>query len=228
MSNETKAVTPYIEQYPVLKSAEDMSAALSENLGGEALSAFDLDQVKIPSGGGTIWQIDSIDGEENLKAIEGIIVFSNLSRSYWADGIEDGGGGNPPDCYSNDCITGKGDPGGDCGACHLAQFGSSDKGEGQACKQTRQLFLLRPGDMLPTVVSIPPSSLKNAKQFFLRLASKGLPYSSVVTSIALEKAKNNQGIAYAKAVFSVTGKLGADEQVGIKSFSEGIKLSLAG
>jgi hypothetical protein len=52
----------------------------------------------------------------------GVILIDRQGRSYWREGNVDA-----PDCRSLDNITGQGNPGGRCGTCPLAQFGSDKK-----------------------------------------------------------------------------------------------------
>jgi len=214
------------EQYPALTGGGDVAALVAENLDGEDLSPWDLDTIKVPGSGGTAWTVETLTGDETFKELDVIIVHQKLVRSYWAEGLEESGGGSSPDCFSQDSIAGIGDPGGDCHGCPMAEFGSADKGSGQACKQMRQLFVLRPGSMLPTVVTIPPSSLKNAKKFLLRLASQGSSYRDVVTRLTLEKDKNEAGIVFARVTFAVAEMVPEDIRSRVLSYANGIKPAL--
>ena len=74
----------------------------------------------------------------------------------------------------------------------------------------RTLFILRKDDILPLVVILPPSSLKVARKFFLRLASQGVPYYGVVVEITLEKDKSETGITYSKANLTLKSRLDAE------------------
>jgi hypothetical protein len=119
--------------------------------------------------------------------------------------------------------VGQGTPGGYCSKCPLAQFGSADNGKGQACKQMRQMFIVRENDILPLVITLPPTSIKPAKQYFMRLASKGIKYAHVVSRISLEKAKSADGITYSKAVFSLVKQLEPAVCTKIDAFTESIR-----
>lgn len=213
MSKET-ALTKIESAYPVLFDPSGLQA-LDENLGGETFDTFDLDRVKVPSGGSLVWEM--ID-EEPSKTLEGIWIYHRLVRAYWNQSIGDGGGGNPPDCVSRDSLFGIGEPGGDCMSCRFAQFGSAEKGTGQACKQMRQVFFLREGTMLPTLLVVPPSSLKSAKQYLFRLANKTASYWSVVTRIKLERTKNKDGIEFGRIVFENLGAVDPEVLERIKAY----------
>jgi hypothetical protein len=89
----------------------EMSEALAVNAGGQKINPFDLDVVKVPSGGMTAWTIPDItEGEIISKTLEGIVLLQRTIRSYWKEDIEAKGGGSPPDCSSQDGIWGRGAP----------------------------------------------------------------------------------------------------------------------
>ena len=69
--------------------------------------------------------------------------------------------------------------------------------------------MLRGASMLPEVVSLPPTSLKAVRQFFLKLATQGIQYYQCILRIELEKAQNAQGKVYGKAVLKFVRKLSA-------------------
>ena len=75
----------------------------------------------------------------------------------------------------------------------------------------KQLFILRGDLLLPEVVSLPPTSLKGARQFFLKLTTQGIPYYQALVAMELEKAQNASGIQYGKAQMKFVRKLTAQE-----------------
>ncbi len=75
-----------------------------------------FDKVKIPSGGGLMFEVTGENGEpEPVKTIEGVILYHHAVNSFYKEKYT--GGSNPPDCGSYDGKTGEGDPGGDCSKC---------------------------------------------------------------------------------------------------------------
>ena len=144
-----------------------------------------------------------IDGEQTERELSGVILLWHEVRLYWKLAMEQStNGATAPDCFAWNALRGVGVPGGDCSTCPLAQFGSAQTGDGQACKLVRQVFFLRPDRLLPVIVSLPAGSLRGAREYFRRLAAKGLPCFGLVTRIGLEKARNNQGREYSRATFS--------------------------
>jgi hypothetical protein len=176
---------------------------MRDNLGGEPLTPFDLERIKVPSGGGQYWMVATPEKPNGtpVEDLSGVIVYQRLGRQYWSVSMEEGGGGTPPDCSSEDGVTGSGNPGGSCHDCPMAQWGSASKGgRGQACKSSRLLFVVSPDSFLPRVVVVPPTSLSAVKKYMTRLASLGRPFWSVVTRFRLERATNAQNIAYSRIV----------------------------
>lgn len=172
------------------------------NMGGGGVDPSMLDRVKVPSGGGLAWEVPTIDGEsEPKKELIGVIVGVQNIRSYYAS--EYTGGNEPPDCASRDGIFGEPASdsaegyGGACSKCPMSQWGSGKNG-GQACSQRKLLLLLQEDSMLPLVVNVPPSSLRELDKFLLRLTAKKLPFFKAVVSLKLVKEKSAGGIDYAR------------------------------
>jgi len=192
-------------------SLESINEAIATNITGGGISDFDLPRVKISGGASPRWIVPTLEGEETLPRLEGVVVYARDTRVYYKTAFGKSSGKQPPDCSSADGITGKGKPGGECAHCPLAEYGSADEGAGQACKQVKQLFILRGDLLLPEVVSLPPTSLKGARQFFLKLTTQGIPYYQALVAIELEKAQNAAGIQYGKAQLKFVRKLTAQE-----------------
>jgi len=202
-----------VSAYPILQPGglgDDLAEVLAENLGGDQMTQFDFDRVKMPTGGAVNWEIPTLDGPTAAPVIEGVIVKWATVRTYWVRTPDDpeSSGDAPPDCSSPDGHLGYGmygvgsdlHPSGECQDCPMSQWESKPGGRGQACKQSRLLFMLLPGAILPTTVSLPPTSLSAARSYMTRLTSQGISYYGVVTKIRLEKAQNAGGQKYSKAV----------------------------
>lgn len=210
MSKEVVKATEV--QFPALtRDPQEIMAAIQANLGGENLTAWDLDRVKIPSGGGLAWDVPTLEGVKPQPEILGVIVYVQNARAYWTTSYDEGGGGQPPDCISDDAVTGRGIPGGPCLKCPYSAFGSGKNERGQACRQIRRLFMLRTDEILPMVVNLPAKSLAPSKNYLLRLASHGLNKSSIVTRIGLERDKNQEGKVYSRATFAMAGNLSREQ-----------------
>lgn len=206
--------------------AGELADVLTTNMGPTGLSAQDLDRVIVPPGGGLAFAVPTLEGEESIQELEGVIVAFRNANAYWSVSLDESGGGSPPDCASADGIYGNGDPGGSCELCPMNQFGSSPKGEGKACKNTIQLFLCRPDDLLPLVISCPPTSIKAVRQYMRRLSSKALPYFAVITRLKLQREKSGAGITYSEIVPSFVRTLDGAERERVRSYANAVNKQL--
>lgn len=244
-----------IETYAALEMApHDVADMLMASGGGQRISPFDLDVVKTPSGqGAAAWTIQTLEGEDSVKTLDGIIILARTIRSYWAKGLEESGGGSPPDCSSQGGAIGIGAPeahpmfkagnfetrfdvNGDeiqrgrfaCGDCPYAEFGSDAKGRGQACKQNLLLFMLGTDSVIPMVIKVPASSIKPVRNFIMRTSGRGIPMHGMAVSLGLNKVKNSTGIAYFEIVPSFVRRLDEAETVKTKALRETLMPVLTG
>lgn len=209
--------------------SELLKQTMQENLGQAEFDALDLDRVKIPSGGATVFEVPTLEGTEASKTIVGVIIKQRLVRAYWKDSLDESGGGTPPDCTSPDNHWGFGVPGDQlrasnrgCADCPMSNFGTAKTGDGagQACQQRHQMFIAVPGEVLPILVSLPPTSLGNAKKYLGRLSSRVIPFYGVVTSISLTAERSAGGQDYAEAQFSMVERLQPAEVEKIRAYAE--------
>ena len=207
---------------------DDLLEVIESNIGDAAINERSLDRVKMPSGGSITWSVPTLEGDQDTKEIQGVIVYSKLIRNYWQTSYDESDGKETPDCTSPDSrqafppgeFTPPASPHPDggfaCDTCALAQFGSAKVGGGQACQQRRLIFLLTQDDILPFVVSLSPTSLKAASDYMMRLTRGGSPYWKVVTSITLEK--HNDPKPHARALFTRAATLSTEEAAALKEY----------
>lgn len=216
------AVVGPIKDFAIMAhTPEEFSLTMRDNLGeGDVLSINDLQRIKIPTGGSTVWQVPSITGKpENLEALEGVILYWNRHRAYWEKSMNQGGK-SAPDCYSRDGVIGRINPefgaqnrgqGGECARCPLSQFGSAADGRRQACKDQRRVFLLRPGRMLPSVVNLAPTSAAVMKGFLTSLTAENIPYYRCLIKLSLEQDMSANNVEYAKVKFGVDNTMSDED-----------------
>jgi len=189
---------------------------INENLKNKPLSRQSIDVVKSPGGGATAFTVPGLTGDEIHKELSGVIIDYSTPRAYWqtADPIE----GTPPTCHSLDSmISHEGKP---CSQCMFNQFGSKEgDSNAKACKESVELFLLRPDNIMPIIVRIPVSSKGLFQKYMTRLVSNMIPISGVVTKITLEKATSRAGQTYAQFNFEAINILATDEAGRLKDFS---------
>jgi hypothetical protein len=199
---------------------------MSDTLGEEGLAPHELDRAGNPSGKSTKWSIPTIEGdEETVGSIEGVILYHKYSRSRWEKEYGKGEPNAMPVCASVDGKTGVGDPGGDCKNCPFAQYGSGPNNS-QACKLTKHVFVLRENELLPLLVVLTPSSLKNAKSYFRRLLSRQIRPTQVITKMELTGPhRSKSGFDHAKAELSLAGELDPETAQKMREYAEYLKHS---
>ena len=183
---------------------------------------FSFDRVKIPAGGGTAFEVPSVEtGElEMTMDITGVIVYNHPAFGYYRDKYT--GGNNPPDCSSFDGETGVGLPGGSCRTCPFNKFGSGE-GQSKLCKNKRMLYILREGDLFPITLSLPTGSLKNFTNYVKSQIMRGRKLNQIVTRITLRKAQNGNSIVFSQAVFTAVRPLSDQEREAIAEMTNTVK-----
>lgn len=185
-------------------------------------------RVKIPGGGNLQFELpgDNPEDPEYSKTLQGIIIHHHAANAYWPDG-ESEDENVPPVCSSTDGCTGMGEPGGACKICALNQYGSGENDRGKACKNMRHVYLLRSGDYLPILLSLPPTSLKPFMDFVSAafIARRRASYGSLV-EIGLKRMDN--GNLYSVATFKKLHDFSGPQLAEVKAYTEGFKQQVKG
>lgn len=206
-------------------SRDEVSDLVKANLGGATVDASLLDRVKMPSGGTTVWEVPTMDGEEHVKVLEGVIIRWGTVRVYWKDKYGEGEAGAPPNCTSQNGVVGvvgeePGESlGGECAACPLNEFGSGHNGRSKACTEMRQIFLLPEDSIIPIVINATPGSLRPLSQYFMRLLRAGVKSTAVVSKLALEKDTNKDGQGFSKILPSSGSRLDPEAAARIEALA---------
>lgn len=191
---------------------------------GEELAGLNIQfpVIKVPAGGGLAFEVpgDDPNSPDLQKEFNAVILYHHPLLSYYKEKYT--GGSQAPDCGSFDGVFGIGEPGGRCAECPLNQFGTGENG-GKACKTKRRVFLLREGESIPTILTLPTGSLNDFSKYVMRLISKGKKSNQVVTKFSLTKAQNSGGIAYSKVVLSTAYDLTKDDIESISGMTEQVK-----
>lgn len=201
------------ENFNLITLTGDMAEAVAEEMDG--LGAIPFDRVKIPSGGGLAFELpgeDDDDETETAGELVGVILDHHPVNAYWAEKFS--GGNEQPDCSSFDGKQGivrETDEIRDCESCPFNKFGSDNAGK--ACKNVHRVFLLREGNPVPVILSLPPTSLKYMRDYIgKRVLLKGFRCWQVLTRITLKKEKSKDGITYSRAAFSFLDKLTPEQE----------------
>lgn len=246
----------FIELYPGLDTNADLIEIMQENLGDlegdDGLGMGDLERLTVPAGGGSMWMIPDLEeGERAVKELEVIMLLWDKSRAMW---WEDEISNEMPDCWSRDGRTP--DPQGAygihgehadeipltpvrgnpeqferlCSNCPMNEFGSATKpgAKGKKCKESRLLYVLQPGEMLPQIVSVPPTSLKKLRQFLITLGAKQrLRFTDIVLKLGLSVVEGGPGGKYSTIVPKFSRRLEPEERELVRAASENLKKMLA-
>lgn len=183
-----------------------------------------MQRVKIPGGGNLQFEIrsDDPDNPDYERKLVGVILYHHLANAYWPEGSEYDDN-VPPFCQSFDGKQGYGEPGGVCAACAFNQFGSTANGSGKACKNMRQVYLLRSGEYLPLQLSLPPTSLRPFNDFMnLAFVARRRPSYSAIVEIGLKRAESG-GYTYSVATFRKVRELEGEGLAAVKSYAANFK-----
>ena len=211
-----------LENFELAISGE-IADIMAEELDG--LGEIPFDRVKIPSGGGVAFEIpgDDPDSPDLAKEIAGIVIDHHPVNAYWESKYD--GQNTPPSCSSMDGKIGTEPETGEmhnCQNCPYNEFGSD--GEGKKCKNMHRLYILQEGSPLPFILTLPPTSIKNWKDYLgKRIVIKGHRPHHVITKITLKKETNKQGIAYSSAQFAIGGKINDSMKAELDRYKESIK-----
>ena len=205
-----------------LAAAINLGDLFSEEMDGLTPT---FDRIKIPAGGALSYEVpgDDPNSPDMAKDFCAVILYHHPVNSYFKEKFN--GSANPPECSSIDGKIGVERDSGechDCKTCPMAQFGSGENG-GMACKQKRCLYLLREGEILPILMTLPTGSIPEFTKYITRLVAKGKHANTVVTKFALKKAQNSTGINYSQATFATVRSLNPAEKAAIDSMSAQVK-----
>lgn len=172
-------------------------------------------RAKVATGGGK--EFDIITGDEetdtSTPTISGVIIHNHACNAYFD---EDSEGNSPPACSSLDGVTGVDTESGEfssCADCPRNEYGSAAKGNGKACKNMHRLYILTEGSPVPLLLTLPPTSVKNFKNYRLAtLAANKLKPHEAVTELTLSPQTSKSGQKYSTVKFKLLGKLNSESK----------------
>jgi len=213
----------------------DMADTLAEALQSSGVSQFDLPRLKVPSGGGLAWELETLEGVDVKKEVDVVLgVIRTGQRAWWKVPVGQGEA-SPPSCRSHDGVTGFGvntleegatDETHDCRTCPWSQWGSSrSRADSRAKDCTEKAFVMcfSKGSALPMLLSVPPTSLKALKAYQLKLIGACRPMTAVVTRLSLRRESGAND--YSVIEFGFAGMLDDDAAAEMKSLGESLKVA---
>jgi len=226
-----------------LNAADPRVEALMYNIkiaGG--ISENDLVPIKNPSGGALAFEFAPAGKKpEYLTELVGVPLTIQPRRTLWAD--KSIGSGDRPVCSSTDLVRGKvrltddkqldvpesilkiampGNGEGKCANCHFNKWDTAIDAQGKPtkckrCSESKIVYLLRLGDILPVKVTIPSGSIGafNAaiKQFPTRA-------DQCVVQFSLSKQKSGGGVDFAQFVTTYVRGLEPEAIESLKEYGE--------
>lgn len=205
-----------------ISTNNNLNEALGEEMQGLNIT---FDRIKVPSGGGLAYEVpgDNPEEPELEKEFDAVILYHHPLLSYYKEKYN--GSNEAPNCSSIDGVVGLDRDTGEirqCKDCPYNMFGSGENG-GKACKTKRRIFILRKGESLPVIFTLPTSSVGDFSKYVMRLVARGKKTNQVVTRFSLKKAQNASGITYSKVVVNVARDLTDEEKKSIEVLAQQVK-----
>lgn len=181
----------------------------------------------VPQGQKPKWAVP--DGE-SVDTIEGVLIHIRYPRALFEKPYKPGVA-DPPQCASEDSITGVGIPGGLCNGdaekgipkCEYNEWGTrkifdpTSDSNAKACGEQRMLYVLRSGSVLPLTIQVSPGSLKPYTQFSLSMIDHG----GIKFGYLVEFGLVVEG-GYSQITFARKGKLSDDQREAVKVYAKEI------
>ena len=137
------------------------------------------------------------DPDEVAQSIGVVFLRANMhAKTFYAKKYSEGDSdGARPDCYSYDGVAPSANSASPqskkCAICPHNQWGArvSETGEakGKACQDNVRLAISTPDNMNPTLLRVPPASIKGLKEMLKVVASRKVPYNAVVVKIGFDR-----------------------------------------
>ena len=233
VNTDTALVVPANTFIGLQPDNEAREAMLANMMPGEGFEESDLVRVKTPAGGGTMWEYETLGNVVNTKTIYGVLAAFTQRGTLWPS---EEPSESMPYLISDNLITARkvGDKIGDLDPAVLDRmlikegpnaglydwrgteeggpniyndYGSSSKGRGKRCKESRVMFILTPDSAFPLVVRAQPGSLRNIKPFIKMLP---VPHFRAVIELSLFKETNAGGQPFSQIIPRYIGDIGRE------------------
>lgn len=233
-------IQPYKQAFALLDPDSDLRALMDENMGeGATFGMRDVPRWTFPGSGNKQWVWNGPNGKEFRDGIEGVVLGQRTKRTFYATKYD--GGGSPPDCSSDDGAMGRprlfddGTPdnlkiaangsevefGGACKTCPLDQwetgrlFDPSYHGNGKACGEYRDLLVMEPDGVVPIIIQLPSTALRDWSDFGMTLVRARMGLSRAVLHFTIDLPK---GATYGTLAVGIVGSLTKEDAASLKTF----------
>ncbi len=225
-TNGTLATIPKNEFMALDSKGEHVEAMNAMTEMGETIGPNDLLRVKTPTGGSTTWMVPGPVGDTAEETIVGALVFFQRCGVLWP--TEDFQTGSLPVLKTFDLITAEQigpipddmveslEPyriderkfhWSEASGMLYNQWGSGKDGIGKRCKEQIMLFVLRPQDLFPLIITAQPGSLKTVGLWLKQLNHIDVPFWRVIVELSLTKVSNSRGQDYSQIVPQIVGQV---------------------
>lgn len=247
MPNESTEVALYDPSAMAVLREDGAVGAMVQAFNDMGMTQFQLNRLRVPAGGGTSWEVPTLEGSESLREIDVLIAWAKGNEKAWyRESYEDSGGGSPPDCSSHDGITGFGNreltvDGDDAqshsyrcgrpgqpGCCPWNEWGSK-RGDRETnakdCADLAFLFFFYGEARLPMFLVVPPTSVKAVLEYNIRLMNYGKAPDSVITRLSLERVDTRP--PYSTIKLTPVGTLSDEDASKARAMSDAVKQTFA-
>ncbi len=233
-SKKKQEIVPVDQTFKALSQVDDLRDIVAANLGEGGMSLFDLEGIRVGRGGSVHFTCgDEITGEEAMAEFDAVIAFHQDKKAWWIEEVGEGEDG-PPDCGSDDGITGLGKHTAEgevmrrnCDVCPYAQWGSDrDGGKGKDCADWRALFVLRQGreeSLFPSVLRLPASSLGVLRKYLVGLTIHNINQHRAIHKFTLTAEKSANGKPYSRVKVAFVRHLEPSEVEAVERYSGAMK-----
>ena len=215
-------------------------------------SDLELLRIKLPTG--TSNKFEMGDPSQEQETFSAVVLLVQPTRGYWPKR----GQGDPPLCSSSNGITGKvrqdpdqeameaardakpvrhplfkaEKPAYECATCTLNEWESAHEhmggGRGKACKEMRRALIYIDGWKMPSLLSLPPTSIKPWRVYVSRLQNAKSYYFAVRSEFKLESKTAATGDKYSAIQVMDTARLSPEELAAVRIIRKSYKSHVEG
>lgn len=220
-----------------LEASSEIARNQREELGDDFVPKFE--RISVPGAGSTNWELP---GGDAAKEITGVIVAQRKTTALYLDENDES---KFPDAYSLDGKTqilaegtvekaarlGIPVPLTNLAKCPYYQWDSKHliggSGKGKATREYREIYIVQPGTVFPTLVKIPSTSLVNSDSHFNALVQKApFSLSGYESILTLEKKEQGQ-VKWSVVNFKVGDKLDDTSYLAAKELGKQVRAVLS-
>ena len=148
--------------------------------------------------------------DDKQDYFNGVLLHFNATRSWWEKSMDEGSGGNAPDCHSVDGVKPLANSPKKqsdlCNSCPRNRFVTDDKGKKRKpCSDKIELFFYNPRYDLPVLIRASTMNRKPIVDFIEKCAEIGVRKEMLVVKLSLFETRNKGGVKYDALRIDVIG-----------------------